>query len=249
MVAGLLGGTPCTGVLVRTAVNVNSGATDKASQLINSLVVLLVVLVIMPIFVYTPMCCIAAILITSAVRLVPFGLFQKMWVQDRFELAVLFVTASVCVFVDGAFGLMVGAVISIMRTAVKSQTSDVSEIFDKTSFTVIKVRGQISYITAEHVEDALIQDIKDNHGKDLVLDLEGVPFIDLDGIQALKTVFGRAQKTTTMMLRINGHLYPSLLKSAFFAGLNEQKLVVDYSVKDSEMPDRIREAKSLMELA
>lgn len=156
-----MGGTPCTGVLVRTAVNVNSGATDKTSQLINSLVVLLVVVVLMPVFVYTPMCCIAAILVTSSVRLLPIKIMKMMWAQDRAELAVLIITAGVCVFVDGAFGLMVGAVISIMRTAVKSQTADVIEIYERDSFSVIKVRGHLSYISAEHVEDALLKAIKE----------------------------------------------------------------------------------------
>lgn len=31
LVTGLMGGTPCTGVLVRTGVNISSGATDKIS--------------------------------------------------------------------------------------------------------------------------------------------------------------------------------------------------------------------------
>ena len=71
IVSGVLGGTPCTGVLVRTAVNVSSGATHKASQFINALVVLSMVLVLMPVFAYIPMAAIAAMLITSSCRLVP----------------------------------------------------------------------------------------------------------------------------------------------------------------------------------
>jgi MFS superfamily sulfate permease-like transporter len=116
-----MGGTPCTGVLVRTSVNIKSGATDKISQFINALVVLLVVLVFMPVFVYTPLPCIAAILVTSSCRLVPIGVMQQLWREDPAELVILFITATICVLFDGAFGLMVGAVISIMRTAIKSQ--------------------------------------------------------------------------------------------------------------------------------
>lgn len=69
--AGLMGGTPCTGVLIRTSVNCSSGATDKMSQFINALVVLLMVIVLMPAFAYIPMAAIASILITSSCRLVP----------------------------------------------------------------------------------------------------------------------------------------------------------------------------------
>ena len=65
-VCGLLGATPCTGVLVRTAVNVASGATYKISQFINGVVVLIVILLLLPCFTYIPMPVIASILITSS---------------------------------------------------------------------------------------------------------------------------------------------------------------------------------------
>jgi len=74
--AGLMGGAPCTGVLVRTGVNVTAGATDKVSQLINSIVVLIITLLFMPAFVYIPLPCIAAILIVAATRLVPFKVIK-----------------------------------------------------------------------------------------------------------------------------------------------------------------------------
>jgi MFS superfamily sulfate permease-like transporter len=71
MLSGLMGGTPCTGVLIRTNVNVKSGATNKMSQFLNGVFVLSVVFIAMPMFVYTPLPCIAAILITSSCRLFP----------------------------------------------------------------------------------------------------------------------------------------------------------------------------------
>jgi MFS superfamily sulfate permease-like transporter len=66
-----LGATPCTGVLVRTAVNVSSGTTYKISQFINGVVVLIVILLLFRCFLYIPMPVIASILITSSCRLVP----------------------------------------------------------------------------------------------------------------------------------------------------------------------------------
>jgi len=120
MLSGLMGGSPCTGVLVRTAVNVKSGATNKMSQFINAMCVMCVVFIFMPAFVYTPLPCIAAILITSACRLFPMAQIKELWEVDRAELVNLFIVAGICVFVDGAMGLGVGAVISVLRTAVKS---------------------------------------------------------------------------------------------------------------------------------
>lgn len=71
ILSGFMGGTPCTGVLVRTGVNIQTGATDKMSQLINAIVLLFMTVIFMPAFVYVPLPCVAAILIVAASRLVP----------------------------------------------------------------------------------------------------------------------------------------------------------------------------------
>ena len=50
ILCGIMGGTPCTGVLVRTGVNVASGATDKISQFINAIAVFIIVMIGMEVF-------------------------------------------------------------------------------------------------------------------------------------------------------------------------------------------------------
>ena len=155
MLSGVMGGTPCTGVLVRTSVNVSSGASNRMSQFINSIVVLVVIFVVMPAFVFTPMPCVAAILITSACRLVPIAVIKELWVIDKAEFVILFITAGVCVFKDGATGLMVGAIISILRTAIKSQSADTVDEMESSGIHHITVRGQVSYISALKVETQL----------------------------------------------------------------------------------------------
>ena len=118
--SGLMGGTPCTGVLVRTAVNVTAGSTDKFSQFLNSIVVLFITLLFMPAFVYIPLPCIGAILIVAASRLIPFKVMRELYEYDIAEFIILILTTVICVLEDGAIGLMVGAVISILRTAIKT---------------------------------------------------------------------------------------------------------------------------------
>jgi len=116
---GVLGGTPCTGVLVRTAVNVSSGGTHKASQFINAVVVLTMVLVLMPVFAYIPMAAIAAILITSSCRLIPKKIMAQYWTLDKANLGILIFTCAACIFIDGAMGLLIGAMVCLLRNAVQ----------------------------------------------------------------------------------------------------------------------------------
>ena len=116
-VCGLFGATPCTGVLVRTAVNVSSGATHKISQFMNGIVCLIVIFLLLPAFTYIPMPVIASMLITSACRLVPKKIIAHLYHIDKFECFMLLFTAAMCVFIDGAIGLMIGMVISLMVNA------------------------------------------------------------------------------------------------------------------------------------
>jgi SulP family sulfate permease len=55
MLVGLFGGLPCTGVFVRTNVNLMNGATHPLSQFMNAVMVLIVTAVAMPVFSYVPM--------------------------------------------------------------------------------------------------------------------------------------------------------------------------------------------------
>ena len=198
--SGLMGGTPCTGVLVRTAVNVKSGANDKMSQFLNAIFVAITVFVLMPLFVYIPLPCIAAILITSACRLFPYNFMKELWRLDIAEFVNLLITAFVCIFVDGAFGLMVGGVFSILRTAIKSQKAQHVTTSVQDGILVCSVQGQVSYINAAQVEEELLDaihkfDHEDDSSHRKVIDLRKVPFIDVDGVKVLETIFNRNKST------------------------------------------------------
>jgi SulP family sulfate permease len=119
LLSGFLGGAPCTGVLVRTAVNVSSGANDKISQFINAVVLGIVVLLLLPVFTYIPMPVIASILITSSIRLIPFKVMEQLISVDFADFLILLFTTSVCIFVDGAIGLIAGSFVCLLRSAVK----------------------------------------------------------------------------------------------------------------------------------
>lgn len=158
IVSGFLGGTPATGVLVRTSVNVSSGANDKISQFLNAIVVLFTVLILLPVFTFIPMPVIAAILITSAVRLVPFKVMGDLLKVDKADFFVLIFTTYVCVFVDGAFGLIAGSFVCLLRNAVNSGKSLKKEwVGDNTL--VIRLLDNLTFINAADIEDLIIEEL------------------------------------------------------------------------------------------
>lgn len=152
ILSGFFGGTPCTGVLVRTAVNVASGANNKMSQFLNAVTVLVMTLTILPLFTYIPMPCIASILMVSACRLIPIGVMKELWKVDKAELLILLVTAFICVFMDGALGLMIGGAIALLRNARTTGGTNIVDVNLEDQALVISINGAFTYVNAAQAE-------------------------------------------------------------------------------------------------
>lgn len=89
------------------------------STFINGICCLVITMLCLGFFAYIPTPCIAAILVVSAIRMSPISGIKFLWAKDKENFCVLFITYFVCLFVDGAVGLIVGIVISLLRNADK----------------------------------------------------------------------------------------------------------------------------------
>lgn len=185
-VSGFMGGTPCTGVLVRTGVNIASGANDKMSQFLNSISVLVIVMIGMKVFTQIPMAVIAAILITSSIRLCPFGFMGQLWREDRVELFILLSTTFTCVFVDGAMGLMLGCFISLLRNAAANNQIDLKFYKDVRGSLDIQCFGTLTFINCLDFENKVIDMIKKENPSKVVFDFNSLTRIDIDGVEAIR---------------------------------------------------------------
>lgn len=126
---GLMGATPTTGVLVRTGVNIEYGATSKASQVINAGYVFLVTFFAISAFAYLPMAVIASLLLNcsyglgkSSIKICIDDFKKKNWL----DVGTFIVVVILCVAIDGAVGLIIGIV---FRMAIKKRKEVVSFIF------------------------------------------------------------------------------------------------------------------------
>ena len=66
------------------------------------------------------MAVIASILMTSACRLVPKTIMRQLWNVDKVEFWILIVTWLICVFKDGAVGLLIGSFLAFLKQSEKS---------------------------------------------------------------------------------------------------------------------------------
>jgi len=199
ILSGIMGGTPCTGVLVRTAVNIASGADHKYSQFINAMWVLVIVAVLIPFFAYIPMCIIASMLITSAFRLLPIDIMKSMWKHDKAEFFILVITGVICIFVDGAMGLMAGSFISLLRHAVNSGTAEIDISENEGSELKITPDGEINFINTIDFGIKTVDAVKATNSSTIVVDLSTVTHIDCDGLENLEKIVSVADKETKIV--------------------------------------------------
>jgi SulP family sulfate permease len=103
---------------MRTTVNVYSGATHRTSEFISSIIVFILVFRFLPLIAYLPSPVIAAILIMSAVKLIPIKIIKYFFKVDPVECFILIGTTLVSIIYDGAYGLLVGTFVCLARNVV-----------------------------------------------------------------------------------------------------------------------------------
>lgn len=119
--SGAFGGIPATGAIARTAVNVRAGGRSRLSVITHSLVLLGVIYLASGPVSRIPMAALAAVLMLTAVRMIPFREARTILRSTRSDALVLVLTMVITVLVDlieaVQFGIAVAAVFALRAVA------------------------------------------------------------------------------------------------------------------------------------
>lgn len=113
IIAGTFNGIPVTAALARTALNINSGATNRMAAILNGISCGLIALLLIKVLGYMPLAIIAALLVNVAIRMVNLANMTHLWLYDSTQFRIAVFTGLVTVFMDPATGIIYGAVLSI----------------------------------------------------------------------------------------------------------------------------------------
>jgi MFS superfamily sulfate permease-like transporter len=108
IVAGLIGGLPVTGVIVRSAANVDAGAQSKRSAILHGILLLAAVLLIPAVLNLIPLASLAAILIYTGFKLAHPRLLRHAWAQGRTQWVPFVVTVVAILLSDLLVGIGIG---------------------------------------------------------------------------------------------------------------------------------------------
>ena len=202
IVSGLFGALPATAVFARTSININSGATHRASAFINTIFVLIISFFLLPLFKFIPMSTIAAILVFAALRMIETHKLSRIYQLDKRSFAIGILVSTITVFGDAIYGIMVGTLLSLIFFVEKmthghfSATVSVkdgkvkqirnTEVAINSENLVYSIKGPLSYMNGmthlERFERGL------NGYKHIFIRLKECSFIDVDGAEILDQI-------------------------------------------------------------
>ncbi|MCB9907876.1 MAG: STAS domain-containing protein [Planctomycetes bacterium] len=201
LLSGLAGGIPATGAIARTATNIQSGARSPLAASMHALLILVYVVLLAPWMSAIPMATLAALLIMVAYRMSHWRQFVHMvQVAPRSDTWVLVACFGFTVFVDMVAGVAVGVVLAsfllvkrladLTQANVSHGTSGRHKKLDNLDLPedtmVYHLNGSLFFASVErafertgYLRDAI---------QTLIIDVEEVPFIDMTGLVAMRTM-------------------------------------------------------------
>ncbi len=108
ILAGLLGGLPLTGVMIRSSANVDAGARSRLSVMVHAALMLVAVLAFGAVLNRIPLAAIASVLLVTGFRLAAPSLWQNAWHLGYSHFIPFAVTIVAIVFTDLLRGLAIG---------------------------------------------------------------------------------------------------------------------------------------------
>ncbi|KAL7082469.1 hypothetical protein ACP275_14G100400 [Erythranthe tilingii] len=203
-----------TGSFSRSAVNYMAGCNTAVSNIVMSIVVLLTLEVITPLFKYTPNAILASIIISAVVGLFDYQAMILIWKIDKFDFVACMGAFFGVVFISIEIGLLIAVAISfakillqvtrprtavlgkIPRTSVYRNTQQYPEATKVPGVLIVRVDSAIYFSNSNYIRERilrLLSDEEENHKENdqsrvqyLIVEMSPVTDIDTSGIHSLE---------------------------------------------------------------
>ena len=224
--AGVFQGMPVSTSLSASSLNESSGARTPVASLVTGALVIATLILLAPLFSDLPKAVLAAIIIDAVVfGMIDIPEFRRLYRVTRFDFWIALAAVIGVLSAGVLFGVVIGIVLSLgWLIYVATQPSmpllgrepdtqvfrDIGENPDDETFegiVVLRLDGGLFFATAEALENR-IRDLVDERTRALVLDLEGVDFVDSQGGAKLTEIdeFLQADDIGFRLARVKPHV-------------------------------------------
>jgi MFS superfamily sulfate permease-like transporter len=188
IVSGLIGGLPVASVIVRSSVNVNSGATSKKSTIINGILLLLCVVFIPGLLSKIPLSALAAVLIYTGTKLVSLKEIKSFYAKGWDQFMPFVATVLAILLTDMLTGIVVGMLVSLFYLVRSNFKSAILVVNDNNNY-LIRLRKDVSFLNKPIIKKHL-QTFPDNSF--VIVDATRADFIDKDIIEEINDFISNA---------------------------------------------------------
>jgi carbonic anhydrase len=188
----LFGGIPSTGVIARSALNVQAGAKTRRSSIIQSLVILLAVFFAAPLLSKIPIAALAGILFSVAFTMLDYREFSNLWRISRSEGLIYVTTFLTIVFFDLIAGVQAGIVAAAMIALWQAAKTHLHiSIASQDNIMRLSLTGSLTFLSASKIDeiDQYLQASPD--GQTIILDLSAITNMDSSGAGAIVEKFNQ----------------------------------------------------------
>jgi MFS superfamily sulfate permease-like transporter len=172
---GMLGALPMTGVIVRSAANVQAGARTRWSAILHGLWLLVFVVWLSSILRLVPTAGLAAILVYTGYKLIAPKTFKELWKYGMGEVLVYTATVVVIVAVDLLAGVLTGVVLSGLKLLYTFSHLKIRVVDDQESRVTLSLEGAATFMRLPKLA-AVLDGIRPD--AELHVDLSRLNYID-----------------------------------------------------------------------
>ncbi len=196
MISGFLGGLPLTSVIVRSSVNIQTGAKSKLSTLFHGIYLLVFILIFPGLLSKIPLSALAAILIVTGYKLVSPKDFRAFYKKGWDQFLPFIFTIIAIVFTDLLIGSCLGLMISlffILRSNFRNPFVFIREEYQHRKVLKLELSQQVSFFHQAALENTL-ENVADHSY--VLIDGTRTDFLDHDVRDTLNSYreFGIADK-------------------------------------------------------
>lgn len=211
LTAGLVGGFPVMGAIVRSSTSVQSGARTRAASLFHAAWLLVALMLLAPWVAHIPVAVLTAILLVVGGRLIDLKGLLAMWKQSKAAVCVVLVTAGLIATVHFTAGIAVGLVLALVLALRRhgALRLEVERDVASNELTVARVGGPLLFINHSKLYTLL----EGNRWPKLVaMDLSACPMVDSAGAATLQYLaeFLAIRQSHLALCNVPSHLRDSL---------------------------------------
>jgi len=237
-----------TGSFSRSAVNFMAGCNTAVSNIVMSCVLLLTLLVITPLFKYTPNAVIASIIISAVIGLIDIKAMILIWKIDKLDFIACMGAFFGVVFISVEIGLLIAVGISfakillqvtrprtallgkLPRTSVYRNIQQYPDAAKVPGILIVRVDSAIYFSNSNYVKERILRWLTDEEEQVkankqpriqyLIIEMSPVTDIDTSGIHALEELYRTLQKREIQLVLANpGQVVIDKLYASSFANL------------------------------